>query len=316
MRTILFLALGEPEPTARLFRAALRTGARIVLDLEDALWDVDDEDRTAALKASGRELLVALARDHAGLFERDGIGVRINRFGSRESDLDIEAIGRAGRFARVECVVVPKVENGGVLTGCADALERHGVSRPDLVPIVETRAAFARLGDLLRDARESGVRWVVYGHYDFALESGMWPIPGPFDPALWARADEVADAAESAGMGYIHPPCFDVYDDAELYAILQRLVATRRREFGILTVGLHQAAAAVRFRPGTAGPEPGPTGPAPVGDPVALACRTTAAYRETRRPGTSFALDTRHGEFISPHVYLAARRYLAENGHV
>jgi citrate lyase beta subunit len=252
MKTFLFLAMQQPEPTARLIRASARVSATVLLDLEDALWDVTDEARTSALKAAGREDLVTLARAHPDFFERRPIGVRINRVSGPEAERDFEALGRASRFVEFECLVLPKLETERDLTDCRAAIRTHKVACRSIVPIVETRRAMANLRELLAAVRRAGIEWVVYGHYDLGLDSGWWPFSEHNEPAFWDRAEPVIADIEAAGLGYVHPPYFHIHDDAGLALILERLRRVCRREFGILTIGLRQASLAdpgVRLRP-------------------------------------------------------------------
>ena len=53
MRIYQFTAIQPTAVTARLIRASDGPSTTVVLDLEDSLWDVDDEARTAQLKAAG-----------------------------------------------------------------------------------------------------------------------------------------------------------------------------------------------------------------------------------------------------------------------
>lgn len=314
MRTFLFLALRDAALTARLLRAAGRTSATVVLDLEDALWDVGDPAATAALKTAGRETLVALARDHAPLFQRHAIGVRINPARGPEAAADFDALARAAAYAPLALVVAPKVETGDELGAIPDLLRRHRVSVRSLVPIVESRVALANLDTLLAAANAAGVRWVIYGHYDFALEAGWWPIPEHSSTRFWDHVAPLIARIEAAGLGYVHPPYLHTHDEPGLLRVLERLAALCRQEFGLLAVGLGQAHTGQRFAVGGApapGARRGPLDASSEGDPIALAEHTLATYRTNHRPDTGFALDPRTGEFVPPHAYLAAKRFLA-----
>jgi citrate lyase beta subunit len=319
MRVFQFLAMQQPEPTGRLIRAAARASSTVVLDLEDALWDVSDEARTSSLKAGGRKSLVTLARQHPELFERQPIGVRVNLVSSPEAERDFEALGRVSRFVELECIVLPKFEAERNLEGCLAAIRTHKVACRSIVPIVETRRAMSNLDELLAEVRRVGIDWVVYGHYDFALDSGWWPISEHHEPDFWDQVEPLIERFEAAGIGYVHPPYFHIHDDVGLARIFDRLGRTCRREFGMLTIGLRQALTANRLRNGaglattqplTAAPER-----MPAEDPLAMAHRIADAYQASHRPGSGFALDSRTGEFISPHVYLAARNYLRQVAH-
>ncbi|HEY8238961.1 MAG TPA: aldolase/citrate lyase family protein [Candidatus Limnocylindrales bacterium] len=320
MRTFLFLALRTPELTARLVRAAARSRATVVLDLEDALWDVTDPARTAELKATGRATLVALARDHPELFRRQPVGVRVNRVAGDDAEQDFEAIERVSALVPVACVVIPKVESADDIAAARTRIRRLGLPPEAIVPILETRSALAALDSLLPAARSAGVEWIVFGFFDFALDSGWWPFPDRHGDELWAVIRPFLERVEDAGMRYIEAPYAQVDDDAGLVRILDRLERTCDREFGVLTVGLGQASVAQRFaagralvRVGSAVGAPGHAGVAagPVRDALDQALRVVEVYDARHRPDTSFVFDPETGQFIPPHVYLGARRYLA-----
>jgi citrate lyase beta subunit len=319
MRIFQFLAVQPPEPAARLIRASARSSSTVVLDLEDALWDVADEARTRSLKADGRANLVGLARSHPELFASQPIGIRVNRVGGPESESDFEALGEASRFVEFECVVVPKLDTGGDLESCAASIEVHGVACRSVVPILETRRAVANVDGLLVAARRAGVDWIVYGHYDYALDCGWWPIPEHTEPAFWDRVVPLVERLEGAGLGYVHPPYFHTHDDAGMARILDRLGRTCRREFGILTVDLHQTSVVNRIRSDSIAPAPEPASTAallpPAESPLAMAHRIVNEYRANYRPGNGFTLDSRSGEFIPPHEYLAACAYIGQVEH-
>jgi len=89
-----FIAVAEPRLTARLVRQSAGLDATLVLDLEDALWDIDDEARTAQLKAQGRRDFQALTITDPGLFADQRVGVRVNRLNG------VHAAATSRRWAR------------------------------------------------------------------------------------------------------------------------------------------------------------------------------------------------------------------------
>jgi citrate lyase beta subunit len=318
MRTFLFLALRDPALTARLIQGGARTGATIILDLEDALWDVADPEHTATLKATGRATLIALTREHGDLFRRHAIGVRINAIHGPEVAADLDAIADAAEHAPISVVVVPKVESDDDLPTTVDGLRRRGMAGQELVPILESRRAIASLDDVLAAAAAAGAEWVIYGLYDLSLDAGWWPIPSHDTSSFWDSASPFIERVEAAGLHYVHPPFLRTRDEAGLRTVLERTRGVCRRDFGLLAVSLAQAAATERFNAGR--PPPAPAGRAFTGaardlDPRTVAEHVVAAYGANHRPDAAFALDPRTGEFIPPHAYLAARRYLDDRRH-
>jgi hypothetical protein len=99
--------------------------------------------------------------------------------------------------------------------------------------------------------------------------------------------------------------------------IIGRLERTCTREFAIITVGLGQTELANRLSGGARSsdevlePAPSLTPGTPSNEtPADLARHVVETFLATRRHPGGFALDPRSGEFISPHLYLAARAYL------
>ncbi|MES2209885.1 MAG: hypothetical protein V4515_06830 [Chloroflexota bacterium] len=320
MRILQFASMQEPEIMARLIRLTGRGPATVVLDLEDGLWDVTDETDTSALKAAGRANLITLGRTHPELFARQPIGVRMNRSSGPDAALDLDALAEVSRFVEFECVVPTKVETGAEVEHVSGSLRSRRVAFRSLVPIVETRRGLANVDGILEAARHLGIEWLAYGHFDFALDSNWWPFPEPSEPRYWERIEPLIRRWESAGMGYVHPPYFQTHDEAGLASIIGRLRQASTREFGIITVGPRQTRMADRLSNGRRVTDDvrAPMPPVSVGPPneapADLARHIVQTFLATRRHPGGFALDTRTGEFISPHVYLAADAYLRRVG--
>lgn len=310
MLVLQFLTVLEPRLTARIVRSSAPLDAVTILDLEDALWDVLDERRTAALKARGRQDLIALATDHPSLFRDQRVGVRLNRLTSPESTLDVEALAAVSRIVTFEAVVVPKVESADEIAEWADRLRSHGIRYRAIVPIVETVTGVADVDRLVAGARLLGVDWVVYGHYDYALDAGWWPVPDHDAEAFWSHVTPLIARFEAARIGYVHPPFFAIDDPVRFDAILRRLSQTCGRDFGILTIGARQTSWAADPAAARIVPERPPTRGRQSEDPTTQARRIVEAFRAYRRPTTSWVVDPVERAFLSPHLYLAAKAYL------
>jgi len=312
MRVFQFLSMLDPRLTARLARASASLDAVAVLDLEDSLWDVTDETRTASLKAAGRRNLCALAEQQPELFARQKMGVRLNRLAGPDAEMDLAALTKVSRYATLDSVVVTKIESESDLHAWASELRQRGVAYRHLVPIVETRAGMDRLDSIAAGAKRAAVDWIVYGHYDYALDSSWWPVPDHDQPGFWQHARPFIEQVERHGVGYVHPPFFQLTDLDRFGAILERLEGWCQRDYGVITLGRQQTAFAANGR--TEPPTARPRAPAIDEDPARHAKRIIGAFLANKRPSVSFAIDPQRGEFISPHVYLAALDYQRRNG--
>ena len=300
MRIYQFTAIQPPAVTARLIRASDGPSTTVVLDLEDSLWDVDDEARTAELKAVGRAALTDLARSHPNLFAGQPIGVRINRISGPEAALDIDALAQASRTVTFDCIVTTKVETAAEIATTLARLREARVAFRTVIPIVETRRGIAALGEIAAAAAEAGLNSLCYGHFDYALDSGWWRIRDPREPDFWEGVEPLIRQIESAGLAYVHPPYFETRDRAGLGRIVERMTNVCGREFGLITVGPRQSAQARRT--GRTGMVEDAVEPIDrtVESPTELDRRITASYTAGDRRSASFLLDPASGRFISP----------------
>jgi citrate lyase beta subunit len=147
-----------------------------------------------------------LARSNPEILVRQRVGVRVNRVSGPDAAADFEALGRASRFVEFDSVVVTKVESGADVRQNLALLRSCGVACRSVVPIVETRPGLANLDDIVEESRRAGIKWLAYGHFDLALDSGWWPFPEPWDSEYWGQVEPLVHRWEAAGFGYIHPP--------------------------------------------------------------------------------------------------------------
>jgi len=306
-----FISVQEPRLTARLTRASARLDAVVVLDLEDSLWDVIDESRTPGLKRAGRAHLRTMAEQHTDLWSDQRIGVRVNRLASADRDEDLHCLADVSERVEFDCIVPTKVESAADLERWIDLLRDNNVAYRALIPIVETVRGITSLSEIATAARRLGVEWIVYGYYDHMLDARTWPFHDHADEAFWRLVEPIIEAIEGAGVRYVHPPYFRLNDLAAFQDLLGRLAATCRTEFGVISLGTRQTMAAAGH---DGRGEPRATkavhGLPDDTTPRDRARRVVDAFAVKRRTSLSFAIEPRTGEFISPHLYLAARRFL------
>ena len=204
-----------------------------------------------------------------------------------------------------------KVESAADLERWIDLLRDNDVAYRALIPIVETVRGIACLGEIATAARRLGVEWLVYGYYDHMLDARSWPFHDHADEAFWRVVEPIIEAIEGAGIRYVHPPFFRLNDIDRFQYVLDRLAALCRTDFGVISLGTHQTMAAAQH---TAPAEPRTVSAAyrqPAdSNPRDRARRVVEAFVARRRASLSFAIEPQTGEFISPHLYLAAKRFL------
>jgi citrate lyase beta subunit len=303
-------------PGAAFLRLTHRIEARdvqVVFDLEDTHWDPGDARRTAERKSTARHLLLSLAeaRVAAGM---PPLSVRVNGLQSPESEADVALLGELARRGPIRAVVLPKVEEPGMVEEFLGRTSVVGASPPEVIPLVETRRAVENLGALLaglRARREDGrVRRVMYGAFDHCLDVGRWPFWEQDTAGFWEFLEGLVARVEDQRLEYVHTPIDSIADARLFRQLVGRLGEVCRRPYSVSTLTETQVRAVLEP---PAEPEPSLELRHPIADAaeaLARARQVVAAYHERRRRGQGFVTDARVERFISPHEVVAAQAYL------
>jgi citrate lyase beta subunit len=304
-----FLPARKPAVIRRLLAQLPARHVVAMLDLEDSAADVLAPERTSALKAAARAILAAFFAAGGVPADRP-LGVRVNAAGTPDHAADLATIAEAVQRGHDVAVLLPKVESAAAVENAARFFDHRGLKPPRFYLLAETGPGVEQLRAILAQTQPL-IAGVVLGMIDYALDQGMWPFPGPFDPTLWAIASRVADACGDAGVTYVHTPCLRLRDRPLIQEVCRRLREMRGGPTGMVTLSLEQMRAIVEPAGGnTAGGE----GDASLADPVAEARYVIQEFREHRSGKRSFTVDAVHDRFIPPQEYLAAVRVLAARG--
>ena len=307
-----FMPPTHPALLLRLERQAARYGARLVLDLEDAIQDPLEPERTPTLKAAARarirEFCLSRPTTHGGL------SIRINPLGTRELERDLALLRELSSGVRWERIVVPKVDQGAMAREFESLLKANGVVWHELVPTIETVAGVRHLDDLLDGVGGTSVRTVQFGHYDYNLDAGHWPFLDQHSEALWEIVTSISRRVESAELQYSHSPHGDLEDDDGLRRILVRLHGLCRRAFSMATLTAAQSRVCGEPRLAVESIAARPAEELAHGRKLEMAHHTMAAYRSGRCSDRSFAVARDHARFVSPHEYWGASNYLRQQG--
>lgn len=173
--------LFAPGDHPRRAEKVLEVGAdAAILDLEDAV--------ATTVKPAAREAArAALSRPR-----RCRAFVRVNAFGTEWCFADLQAVVGP----RLDGIVLPKLEDGAELVALdwmLLALERqHGLPARgiEVMPILETAVAFARLPELAARSASLGgrVKRLAFGAGDYTLDLGL----------NWGRAETELETARAA----------------------------------------------------------------------------------------------------------------------
>ena len=313
IKILQFLAVQKPDVMFRFINRLAVQAAVIVLDLEDALWDVIQPERTAELKAKGRKELVAFAQNYPGIFLQRQIGIRLNKNTGPEFSHDITALAQIADIVKFEAVVLTKIETPRDIIDCMSQLSDNRIRYKNLVLIVETKSGIENLDEIVHTAHNKNIEYIVYGHYDYSLETQQWPFLEFTEAGYWEHVIPIIKRIEDGHGNFIHPPFFQIYDDRQFTEIFHRLRTLCKRPFGIITLAEQQARLCSMLAEQMAITEEIPLRNSRIyqhDELVYLAESVRRSFEIKRRSRFSFVFEPKTGRFISPHVYLAAVRYL------
>jgi citrate lyase beta subunit len=322
MQILQFIPLRNPKTTGRLIAPFRNTGNVAVFDLEDSFWVPGSPLETGELKQRARAQVTCFCAETESHHEGVRFGVRVNPAETDCFRLDLEVVKVLRDSVGLQLLILPKVESAGELETCRAALATAGIQDVEIIPILESRVAFDRIDLILAACRPAAVRRVLYGHHDYSLDAGHWPVSGADSFEYWELIGFILEKIEEAGLNYIHPPVPDLNGVDRLRDCLERLRALACRDLSIFSAGPSQTSvlvsllqeASTKFRVLPPLPKCLLTEP----EKRRLAGELKDLFESNKRPDFSFAADARTGRFISPHEYLRALQYLgaSERGHL
>ncbi len=199
-RSLLFVPGDRPDR----FGKAVASGADgVIVDLEDAVLP--------AGKAAARTETLAWV----GAWRGRGLGVRINSPRTAAGCADLAALADSGALARLNVLMVPKVETAIDLEIVAEALGRP----MPLIAIIESGRAIGKAFEIA--AKASG--GVLFGGADYSASLGA--DLGDWDAMLTARG-LISAAAAAAGVPAYDVPYLDVQDTEGLSGMTRRARAS------------------------------------------------------------------------------------------
>lgn len=314
-RVYQFVPLAAVAVQRRWIRA-MGADTMAVLDLEDGLIDVDNPAATDDRRMRARLGIRALCVDRAESPAVGPVALRMNAVGSDDFERDLPVARAIAETIGLTAVLLPKIASGRDMEQGFGRLRGGGVTHADVIPVIETVGGVERIAEIAAAASAVGSTSVVYGPYDYALDAGWWPFPGPGERLYWEPVMQIVAAVVPAGLRYIHPPIAAMRDETLLGAMIATLRSLCGREFDLFSAGMSQTTILGRLaRESRCDPSPliDPPGMT-MAEQRVLAAEVVSIHEDNRRQHHSFAADARRGRFVPPHEYLAALRILREHG--
>ena len=215
-KIIQYLPLTRARATRRFLNKLDKNSVQAILDLEDSAQDPFDIKRTNVLKKEARDGLLKISESFDNSF-KSNIFIRINAMNSHYFDDDIHTvIASAKKGMPITGIFLPKTENHESIFELVKLFRRESIDL-EIVPMIETKKGYENLSKILLN--EKGLDLfskVHYGHFDYCLDSELWPFPDPYHTEYWNIITPIMDLLEEHGKTYIHTP-FPFPDDKDLF---------------------------------------------------------------------------------------------------
>lgn len=307
-----YVPLIKAKALSRLIPKILKLGSTIIADIEDSVQDTLAPENTPHLKAQARDGLAMLQGKLPLLFEEGRIGVRINAMDTPEYALDVEAIGNLPRSVNWNAIWLPMVESPEMIARCRSDFAAAGIPEINIIPIIETVEGVRNLPTILEHKADYSLKAVHYGHYDYSLDAGHWPFFRQDNEEFWSVVSPIIRLVEDHECLYVHTPLGELNNEQLYSAVSEKLKAICDRPFARTALNIGQSQ---QCRQPSGEPFKWKTSRALDDEQrLALAHETVEAFRAHRCSRRSFSVHATLGEFITPHEYKAACRYLKNNG--
>lgn len=291
-------ALTEPRILQKLLYKASKF-ANIVIDLEDSIMDPDCENKTRLLKKKARNNLRQLFVNKPNI----EVGIRIN---STETDKDIALLEELCNI-QWKYIVLPKIESFDQIMGYMASLKP--IHFHEIIICIESTKGLKNLASILKNNNSKQLSKVQFGHFDYFLDAGVFPIPSQSEPLFWQVCKNIISLVESHAYTYLHSPTSSLNSQSYMNSIVGKLKEICTNQFGLATVTLNQSMQLHNFKDNK--DESLRIATNSIEDKTVYAEKISAIYSKSRKNNLSFHY--KNGVFISPQEYFAAKKYLLRN---
>ena len=217
----------KPLPTSRLINSITNNSdTRILLDIEDSIWDVQNSINSSQLKKQARLDLVKIIENSPNIL----FDLRINPINGCEFLLDKELLHQYKKH--FQSIFIPKVEN-------ASDIEYFTNIFSDcfkINPIIETEKGLKNLNKILSSKILKNIEYIFFGNYDYHLDENIYPIQEQNTESYWKLINPIIKKIESKNLMFGNSPYANLNDKDCLDYSLQELNKECNNNFAVMSL--------------------------------------------------------------------------------
>jgi citrate lyase beta subunit len=280
----------------------------LIIDLEDALQNILSPSETPGIKESARKNVYETVGRLDKNFDFTRTGIRINTIHSPEFEKDLHLLSVFN--IQWACIVLPKIESAAEVENYRKIFQQNGILYKELLPVIETVKGLEKAEQIFFHAPEKDYKRTFWGHHDYNLDAGLWPFVDNDSEMYWQLTARLINTLKHKGYGYINGPITKFNNSDFIKSVLYRtalLCGDGPFDQAALSYAQVQTFNTYRADMNT---NPKLELIVQEKDEAGLAIETMRDFEKFYTVSRSFALDFSGRQFISPHQYLCAKRFL------
>ncbi len=272
-------------------------------DFEDSVLDFKTNDSNR-YKSDHREKVLKFLNKFKVKILKTWLGFRINEYGTNRYFDDIEAIRSLGNI-KIRCIFLSNCSSVEVLKTFLESTE--DIRYDEVIPIIESNEAFNNLEEIIK-FKDPRFKNIAFGHCDYNLSCDLFPFIHQDNPKYWYWIEKFATLCKKENIGFINSIYLNVNHN-DYFTLMLKNTSKFFDNWGQITLTTEQSKTCYNFKNDQTInlPEFNYMGTDSVEE---FAGKIITLFEKYNPEGKGYSVmpDTR--TFISPHEYVAAKRFL------
>jgi hypothetical protein len=273
-------------------------------DFEDSIIDFR-QNNTNMFKSDYRDKVVSLINKHKVKILKSYLGFRINEYGTERYVDDIHTLNAIGDI-KFKCVFLSNCGSVEILQKFIE--ENKNLRFDEVIPIIENNESFNNLEEIIK-FKNPKFKNIAFGHCDYNLSCNIFPFIHQDNPRYWFWIQKFEKLCSKEKIGFINSVYLNLNHTLHFKLMLKN---TSRffENWGQISLNTEQSSICFNFKD---------TDLINVRELNLLddinisdyATKIVTLFEKYNPEGKGYTIMPDTKIFISPHEYLAAKRFIS-----
>ncbi len=272
-------------------------------DFEDSIIDFKTNDSNR-YKSAYREKVIKLFNKFKPRILKNWLGFRINEYGTNRYFDDIEAIKNIGDI-KMRCIFLSNCSSLQILEKFLN--ETENIRYEEVIPIIESNEAFKNLEEIIK-FKNPRFKNIAFGHYDYNLSCNLFPFIHPDNPKYWQWIQKFEALCKQENIGFINSLYLNI-NHIQHFKLMLKNTSRFFENWGQITITTEQSNLCYNFKDDEFInlSELNLVGNNSIKE---YAEKIITLFEKYNPEGKGYIIIPETNTFISPHEYVAAKRYI------